>query len=93
MDNKTVEVPAGFHYGTSSNVGKVSTGFVITDSTDGSGNSTGNEFVWIPVDKTTLKVIGADGEITDKVMAVKDGDNYSGVFYDFSEGESTLIDH
>ena len=90
LDNKTVEVPAGFYYGTSSNVGKVSTGFVITDSTDGNGNSTGNEFVWIPVDKTTLKVIGADGEITDKVMAVKDGDNYSGVFYDFSEGTSTL---
>ena len=30
-------------------------GLVITDAVDGSGNSTGNEFVWVPVDEITVK--------------------------------------
>ena len=30
-------------------------GLVITDEVDGEGNSIGNEFVWIPVDGTTVK--------------------------------------
>ena len=30
-------------------------GLVITDEVDGDGNSTGNEFVWIPVDGTIVK--------------------------------------
>ena len=30
-------------------------GLVITDAVDGSGNSTGNEFVWVPVDGTNVK--------------------------------------
>ena len=29
-------------------------GLVITDAVDGSGNSTGNEFVWVPVDGTNV---------------------------------------
>ena len=50
-DNVDVEIPKGFYYGTSTNVGKVATGFVITDSVDTStGYSNGNEFVWIPID-------------------------------------------
>ena len=95
LDGKPVEVPAGFYYGTSNNVGKASTGFVITDSLDENGNSNWNEFVWIPVDKTTLKVIGADGELTDKKIAKEStGDyagtdsngrtNYEGILYNFS---------
>ncbi len=85
-DNETVEVPAGFYYGISDNVGKVSKGFVITDSVDENGYSTGNEFVWIPVDYNstaeTLKVKGTEKEIA----KLQDGSstNYRGVLYDWS---------
>lgn len=66
----TAVIPAGFAYGTSSNVGTIANGLVITDSIDEStGYSTGNEFVWIPIDKDELNPIGT----TDKAMANKAG--------------------
>ncbi len=90
IDGFTVTVPAGFAYGTSENVGHVTTGLVITDSVevvDGKNYSNGNEFVWIPVDEN-LKVGTASNN---KVMAkISSGTDYEGVLYDFNgTGNST----
>lgn len=75
-----VTVPAGFAYGTSSNVSNVETGFVITDAIDSQGNSIGNEFVWIPV-QSNLKVGKTNNGL---VMATGDVTNgYTGVLYEF----------
>ena len=78
IDGYKVTVPAGFAYGTSENVGHVNTGFVITDSVDSNGNSTGNEFVWIPV-KEDLTV----GNTGKEMARLQDGSsvNYRGVLY------------
>ena len=80
-DTIVAVIPAGFAYGTSENVGKVSTGLVITDSVDANHYSTGNEFVWIPVD-SDLNV----GTGTKKMAQLQSGSttNYEGVLYDFS---------
>ena len=90
IDGFTVTIPAGFAYGTSENVGHVTTGLVITDSVevvDGKNYSNGNEFVWIPVDEN-LKVGTASNN---KVMArISSGTDYEGVLYDFNgTGNST----
>ena len=86
-DSQTVEVPAGFYYGDDENVGKVSTGFVITDSVDTeTGYSNGNEFVWIPIDYNstagTIKVKGTEKEIAKLQDEIST--NYRGVLYDWS---------
>ena len=78
-DGYTVTVPAGFAYGTSDNVKSVNGGLVITDSVDSNGNSTGNEYVWIPVDKTKLTV----GNTDKKMAKISSGTDYEGVLYDF----------
>ena len=77
-------IPEGFAYGKSANVGTISKGLVITDAIDEAGNSIGNEFVWIPMEKGTLKVKG-----TNKPMAIettgtdtKGNKNYQGALYD-----------
>ncbi len=84
-DGYEVWIPEGFAYGTSENVGKVTTGLVITDSVEvvnGKNYSNGNEWVWIPVDKDNLTV----GKTT-KEMATNIGTaekpNYRGVLYDW----------
>ena len=81
----TAVVPAGFAYGTSSNVGTISTGLVITDAVD-NGYSIGNEFVWIPVNKDDLTV----GNTNKKIAVLQDGSttDYIGVLYDW-ERDST----
>ena len=84
-DGYTVTVPAGFAYGTSDNVKSVNGGLVITDSVDSNGNSTGNEFVWIPVDKTKLTV----GNTEKKITKISSGTDYEGVLYDFDGTSST----
>ena len=86
-DGYTVTVPAGFAYGTSDNVKSVNGGLVITDSVDSNGNSTGNEFVWIPVDKTKLTVGNTDKKIT----KISSGTDYEGVLYDFDGTSSTEL--
>lgn len=81
-DGYEVMIPAGFAYGTSENVGTITKGLVITDSIDENTHySTGNEFVWIPIDKEELTV----GK-TDKLMVTKKSgsDDYRGVLYRFS---------
>ena len=87
-DNKQVPVPKGFAYGTSNNVGTVSSGFVITDSVDSDGYSTGNEFVWIPVN-SDLTVSGTTKKMAKESTGDYEGTtggltNYEGVLYDFS---------
>ena len=84
-DGYTVTVPAGFAYGTSDNVKSVNRGLVITDSVDSNGNSTGNEYVWIPVDKTKLTV----GNTEKKITKISSGTDYEGVLYDFDGTSST----
>lgn len=96
-----VMIPAGFAYGTSSNVGTLSKGLVITDSVeqiDGKNYSNGNEFVWIPITYTPASE-GNDESIvvkgTDKSLAIaKNGttdglQNYKGLgggpFHTFNE--------
>ena len=84
IDGFTVTIPAGFAYGTSANVGHVTSGLVITDSVEvvnGKNYSNGNEFVWVPVDEN-LKVGTASNN---KLMArISSGTNYQGVLYWFS---------
>ncbi len=86
----TVEVPAGFYYGDDENVGKVSTGFVITDSVDENGYSNGNEFVWIPITYTAASGSNAESIVvknTSKPIATKTSGetenlpNYQGALY------------
>lgn len=79
IDGYEVTVPAGFAYGVSDNVKSVNTGFVITDSIDEDGNSNGNEFVWIPVDKENLTV----GKTNKKMAKISSGTDYEGVLYDY----------
>ena len=90
-DGYEVWIPAGFAYGTSENVGKVTTGLVITDSVEvvnGKNYSNGNEWVWIPVDKDNLTV----GKTT-KAMATNIGTtenpNYRGVLYNWTDATGT----
>ena len=81
-DGYEVVIPAGFAYGTSENVGTVTTGLVITDSVEtveGKNYSNGNEFVWIPVDKTNLTV----GKTNKKMAEIASGTNYRGVLYNW----------
>ena len=51
IDTGTTSWGDGSSAPTEENVNK---GLVITDSIDASGNSNGNEWVWVPVDNTTL---------------------------------------
>ena len=91
IDGFTVTVPAGFAYGTSTNVGHVTTGLVITDSIEvvnGKNYSNGNEFVWIPVNEN-FKVGTASNN---KLMArISSGSNYQGVLYSYSGIGNSVI--
>lgn len=89
-DDYDVIIPAGFAYGTSSNVGTVATGLVITDSVDENGYSNGNEFVWIPVDKTNLTV----GKTDKKMAEISSETDYKGILYnlELDPTGNTIID-
>ena len=73
--------------------GTVDTGAVV--------NIKGSEFVWVPVDDVVFDEnrenelpksdIGTDSEKKYTPMAVKVGDNYKGLLYDFDEGNSYLM--
>lgn len=86
-DGYEVWIPAGFAYGTSGNVGTVTTGLVITDSietVDGKNYSNGNEFVWIPVDKENLTV--GSHFSNPKIAEISSGSNYRGILYKYKVG-------
>ena len=48
-NGQTAWIPEGFAVGTSDTINSIENGLVITDAIDENHNSTGNEFVWIPV--------------------------------------------
>ncbi len=50
---KTAKIPEGFAVGISSTINKIDNGLVITDTIDENHKSTGNEFVWVPVNNPT----------------------------------------
>ena len=80
IDGYEVVIPAGFAYGVTDNVKSVNNGLVITDSVDEDGNSNGNEFVYVPIDKTNLTV----GKTDKKMAKLSNEIDYTGVLYDFS---------
>ena len=59
----------------------VNNGLVIEDESE-------NQFVWIPV-AIPVTSVEADGT-TNKAMAIRQGENYRGLFYDFTSGGSTV---
>ncbi len=50
---RTARIPEGFAVGVSNTINKIENGLVITDQIDEFHRSTGNEFVWVPVDDKT----------------------------------------
>ena len=58
-------------------------GLVIEDKS-------GNQFVWIPVETPVAK--SEEEGNTNKAMAVKVGENYRGLLYDFTDSGSEVID-
>ena len=71
----TAIIPAGFEI--LEEASTIKDGLVIQDEQ-------GNQFVWIPV-KTAVANSEADGT-NNKAMAIKDGDNYRGLLYNFTSG-------
>ena len=53
-EGNTAWIPKGFAVGVSEGINKISGGLVITSAINSSHYSTGNEFVWIPVDDESL---------------------------------------
>ena len=79
-NGNTATIPAGFKIVSGNE--KIADGLVIQD-TDG------NEFVWIPVE--TVVSDTEENGTNNKAMAIKDGNNYKGLLYSFSESGSTVI--
>ena len=51
-NNRVAKIPEGFAVGISNTINKIENGLVITDAIDENHRSTGNEFVWVPVDNS-----------------------------------------
>lgn len=68
----------------------MTTGLVITDSVDENGYSNGNEFVWIPIDKTNLTI----GKTNKKMAEISSGTDYKGILYnlELDPTGNTIID-
>ena len=78
-NNDSYYVPDGFNIVEDN----IDNGMIIKDEND-------NEFVWIPVDKTSLKVVGTEKAIAAITSGQTNGlDNYQGKLYDFSGTTST----
>ena len=85
--DKEAYIPKGFKVSEVESEQKIDTGLVVI-APDGS------EFVWVPVDKTTLEVDGINGKIV--AEEVKEGEeiNYRGVLWEnFDKTTSTKIDY
>lgn len=77
-------IPAGFAVSKVEEENIINNGLVIIDSN-------GNEFVWIPIDKSTLNVKGTSKSIA-KVTNEQNGkNNYQGVLYDFYNIENDIV--
>ena len=75
----TATIPEGFEI--LEDASTVDDGLVIQDEQ-------GNQFVWIPVE-TPVSDTEEDGT-ENKAMAIKNGDNYRGLLYDFTSSASTV---
>ena len=87
-NNKEAFIPKGFKVSEEPTEQKIDTGLVVI-APDGS------EFVWVPVDKTTLEVDGIDGKIVAEEVKNEEEINYRGVLWgNFSTTDtSTKIDY
>ena len=75
----TATIPAGFAVGTSDGINTIANGLVITDAVDSDGYSTGNEFVWIPVesDETFIRESFTDTELDTTIYTEPYASGYS----------------
>ena len=86
-NNKEAFIPKGFKVSEEPTEQKIDTGLVVI-APDGS------EFVWVPVNKTTLEVDGIDGKIVAEEVKNGEGINYIGVLWEnFDKTTSTKIDY
>ena len=82
-NGKHARIPTGYYVGTSSTINTVANGLVITSSIDGNGHSTGDEYVWIPVE-----------DINDMVMCKSNASgNVCTIVQDATTGELTCTKH
>lgn len=79
-DGNVAIIPAGFMIVPENE--KINDGLVIQDEN-------GNEFVWIPVE--TVVANNEENGTNNKAMAVKIGNDYKGLLYEFSENGSEVI--
>ncbi len=80
-------IPAGFAVGISNEISSVEKGLVITDAVDSNGNSTGNEYVWVPVKNAIYNgSTTIDSSYTPMVMMQtgKNSKYYEGICYEIS---------
>ena len=79
----TATIPEGFLVSRKPNENTINDGLVVKDENN-------NEFVWIPVE-TPVASSETDGT-SNKAMAIKNGDNYRGLLYDFTNSGSTVME-
>ena len=93
-DGDTATIPKGFEI--VPGLDDVSEGLVISDNpedTEKEGETPvakGNQFVWIPVE--TPVASSEENGTSNKAMAVKQGNNYRGLLYNFTSDGSTVIE-
>ena len=80
--NKAI-IPGGYAVGVSDDINKINEGLVITDKIDENHESTGNQFVWIPVNDISQIANQTSG--TD----ANGRQNYQGKLYNFSTTGAT----
>ena len=84
-NNGTAIIPEGFAI--VPGLDDVEEGLVISDVANDTTNK-GNQFVWIPVEEPIADT--EDEANVNKAMAIKDGENYKGVLYNFFETDSEI---
>lgn len=77
----TATIPEGFSVSRKVSENTIDNGLVVK-------SSDGSEFVWIPVE-TAVAISESEGT-NNKAMAVKNGDNYRGLLYNFTSSGSTV---
>ena len=84
-NNGTAIIPEGFAI--VPGLDNVKEGLVISDVANDTINK-GNQFVWIPVEEAIVDT--EDEANVNKAMAIKNGENYKGVLYNFFETGSEI---
>ena len=77
----TATIPQGFSVSRKVNENTINDGLVVKDENN-------NEFVWIPVE--TAVASSEENGTNSKAMAIKNGENYRGLLYDFTNSGSTV---